>query len=101
LTHYVIVRSDLPRGVQAAMLVHAAGESSPGNLPKGTYAVVLAVKDEAALARVEKVLKNQGVELVSIHEEDPPYNGQLMALGLVPQRKEELRRHVSSIGLLK
>lgn len=83
------------------MLVHAAGESSPGNLPRDTYAVVLAVKDEAALARVEEVLKSHGVRFVSIHEPDPPYNGQLMAIGVIPGPKKEVGRHLSSIPLVK
>ena len=97
----MIVRSDLPRGIQAAMMVHAAGESSPGNLPPGTFAVVLAVHDEAALARVQEVLERKGVEFVAIHEPDEPYNGQLMALGLKPKLKGEVRRHVSSLPKYK
>lgn len=39
----------LPRGLLAAQVVHAAGESSPGDLPEGTHAVVLAAEDQQHL----------------------------------------------------
>ncbi len=83
------------------MLVHAAGESSPGDLKDGTYAVVLTARDEAALRAVSARLRLAGVELVEVREPDAPWNGALMALGLRPKRKEELRRLVSSLPLLR
>lgn len=83
------------------MLVHAAGESSPGELPEGTYAIVLAVPDVAALEREAKRLRARGVAHVEIYEPDAPYNGALMAIGLRPARKEDVRRHVSSLPLLR
>lgn len=95
------MRSDLPRGLQAAQLVHAAGESSPGGIPAGTYAIVLAVPDKHALAAEAYRLTKAGIAFVPIFEPDAPYNGELMALGLVPARKEALRRHLSSLPLLK
>ena len=101
VTHYVIVRRDLPLGVLAAMLVHAAGESSPGGLADGTFAVVLAARDELELALIAERLEARGVALVRIREPDAPWGNALMALGLVPDRKEVLRRHVSSIPLLR
>lgn len=81
------------------MLVHAAGESSPGDLPSDTYAVVLAVPDEVSLAREADRLEARGVALVRIHE--PERNNELMALGLRPARKEALRRHLSCLPLLR
>lgn len=83
------------------MLVHAAGESSPGDLPEDTFAIVLAVPSEAALARERDRLHAAGVSLVEIREPDAPYAGALMALGLRPARKEDLRKHVSQLPLLK
>jgi hypothetical protein len=97
----VIVRADLPRGVQAAMLVHAAGESSPGGLPPDTHAVVLAARDELHIALIAEALEKRGVRLTRVHEPDPPWNGALMALGIEPARKEDVRRHVSSLPLLR
>jgi len=94
-----LVRKDLDRGIQAAMIVHAAGESSPGNLPHDTYAVVLAVPNEAALAREADRLQAAGVELVRVHE--PDRNDELMALGLRPARKGALRRLLSQLPLLR
>jgi hypothetical protein len=81
--------------------VHAAGESSPGNLPSDTHAVVLAVPSELELRAVAEKLSSKGIMFVEIHEPDPPYNGALMALGLVPRRKEEIFRLLSSLPLLK
>ena len=97
----MVVRSDVPRGIQAAMICHAAGESSPGNLPADTYAIVLTCRDELHLALVADELEARGVALVRVHEPDPPYRGALMALGLRPARKEALRRHLSCLPLLR
>jgi len=83
------------------MLVHAAGESSPGGLPPGTHAVVLAVPNEPALRAVAARLKLAQVEHVVIDEPDPPFNGELMAIGLAPKTKEVARRYVSSLPLLR
>jgi hypothetical protein len=81
--------------------VHAAGESSPGNLPGDTHAVVLAVPNEEALLAVARKLTLHGIAYVAIREPDPPHCGALMALGLVPRRKEEVYRLLSSLPLLK
>lgn len=83
------------------MLIHAAGESSPGNLDEGTYAIALTVPDEGAMRAVSARLKLAGVSHVRVTEPDAPYSGQLMALGLVPARKEDVRRFLSSLPLLK
>lgn len=97
----MVCRDDLPKGFLAAQLVHAAGESSPGDLPEGTNAVVLAVPNEAALHAVAARLRSAGVDFVAIHEPDPPWNGQLTALGLRPTRKEAVQKQLSSLPLLK
>lgn len=98
----MIVRADLPLGFLAAQAVHAAGESSPGNLPRATNAVVLAVKDEAALAALARRLALAGIAHVVIDEPDPPYLGQLTAIGLVPTADRALVKPLlSSLPLLK
>ena len=84
LTHYCVVREDLPRGVLAAQLIHAAGESAPGDLPSGTIAVALAARDEAHLAALELELRRRGVPHHAIREPDPPWRGALMAIGIEP-----------------
>src|SRR6185436_16675151 len=83
-THYCIVRADLPRGVLAAQLIHAAGESSPGGLPEGTRAVALAAQGELHLASIERHLRQLGIDHRAIREPDPPWDGALMAIGLAP-----------------
>ncbi len=101
LCHYVVVRADLPRGLQAAQVVHAAGESSPGNLPSGTHAVVLTVPGPVEMEALARRLAQAGVAHVRIEEPDPPWDGALLAIGLVPGRKEAFRRHLSSLPLLR
>lgn len=101
LTHYVIVRSDLPRGVQAANIVHAAGESSPGNLPSGTHAIVLVVPNETELRTILARLTLAKIKFCPIIEPDAPYYNALMAIGINPDKKEILRKYLSSLPLLK
>ena len=101
LYHYVIVRADLSRGLQAANVVHAAGESSPGNLPEGVRAVCLTTPDEDALKEVADLLARNGVRVRLVVETEGKHAGQLMAVGCRPARREEIRRHVSSLPLLR
>jgi hypothetical protein len=83
-------------------LVHAAGESSPGNIPSGTHAVVLGVKEELDLVKLEQKLKNNNIPHVSIREPDLGWNNQLMAIGLSPTYKTPIiKKLLSSYGLLK
>ena len=70
-------------------------------MDEGTYAVVLTAPSESALARVADQLRLAGVAFTAIFEPDAPYDGALMALGLRPERKESLRRHLSALPLLK
>jgi len=85
----------------AAQIVHAAGESSPGSLPSGTFAIVLAAPDEAALLSHEDRLRAAGVAHVAIRENEGPFAGQLCAIGLRPAPRSSLRRWTSSVPLLK
>lgn len=101
ITHYVVVRTNLPPGVLAAQLVHAAGESSRGDLKEGTFAIVLGVPNEASLIAVRTRLSLAGVEHVTIHEPDAPYRGSLMAIGVRPALKSQVRRHLSELPLFR
>ena len=84
LTHYCVIRQDLPRGVLAAQLIHAAGESSRARLPPHTFAIALAARDEAHLESIEAALRRLDIPHCAIREPDPPWNGALMAIGIVP-----------------
>jgi hypothetical protein len=101
VTHYCVIRADLPVGIMAAMLIHAAGESSPGDLPPDTYAIALCVPDEAAMLDLERRLVALGVAHVAVREPDDPWSGQLMALGLRPARRSAIGRALSSLPLLR
>ncbi len=101
MTHFCVVREDLPLGMIAAQLIHAAGESSPGNLSEGTYAIALAVPDEQGLKALIRELHDHRVEHVIIREPDAPYYGQLMAIGIVPRPRSTLTKILSKFPLLK
>lgn len=128
LTHYVIVRRDLPVGVLLAMVAHAAGESfyqlrpdssgsehrtfSPGvgssPLPRGstfnpaeTIAIVLGARNEGRLARAARALAAAGVPFVEIRETDGAFAGQVMAIGVVPGEKETIGPIVNEFHMLK
>lgn len=96
-----MTRRDLPRGTQAAQLIHAAGHSSPGNLPVDTFAIALTCEDELELRTLSKRLQDAGITHRRICEPDAPFNGQLMALGLPPAYKSFYRRYVSNLPLIK
>lgn len=83
------------------MIIHAAGESSPGNLPSGTHAICLVVPGEKELWELEKTLRRAGLKFSAIIENDSPYTAQLMAIGTAPACKEVLKRYFSSLPLLK
>jgi peptidyl-tRNA hydrolase len=98
----VIVRQDLPRGIQAAQLIHASGHSARvGLLPEGTYAIALSCRDEGELRTLSERLKAAGLAHHLIHEPDSPYGGALMALGLEPNYKSKFRRYLSNLPLIK
>lgn len=100
-THYCIVRADLPHGIQAAQLIHAAGESSPGNLPPHTHAIALTCKDERELEDLSFRLFQAGIKHHRILESDAPWTGQLMALGIPPAPRSLLKPLLSRYPLLK
>lgn len=85
----------------AAQLVHAAGESSPAKMPPNTHAIVLTAINESKLLALEHELLSNQIEHVSIREPDSPWEGQLMAIGVVPGPKKDLRKYFSQLPLLK
>jgi hypothetical protein len=102
LTHYCILREDVPRGTQFAQLLHAAGESSPGDLPQNTFAVALAAKSEGHLVFLEEKLRRFSIPHHAIREPDSPWDGALMAIGIRPVADRKLVKKVTSgLPLLK
>ena len=89
-----------------ANVVHAAGESSPGGLLPGTYAVCLHAQDEAELKLITRKLRDAKIDFRAVCEPEPPHNGALMAIGIVPVRAHSserytLNRILSSLPLAK
>jgi hypothetical protein len=99
-THYVIVRDDLPKGVLAAHVLHAAGESGPA--PPGSIAVALAVANEAELIRVAGRLDAHRIAYVLIREDAGPFDGQVTAIGIPPTTdRSAIRKATSDLRLVK
>jgi len=101
LTHYVVVRSDIPIGAASAQIVHAAGESSSGNLPPNTFAVVLAADSEDVILKLSAQLYLQNIKHIVVREPDAPWYNQAMAIGVYPQLRENVRRAFRHLRLYK
>ena len=101
LYHYCISRTDVPLGDLCAQLIHAAGESSPGNLPEDTRAVSLGADSEFDLLKLEQQLKKRNIPHAAIREPDAPWNGQLMAIGIAPCRRSLVKKEVARFRLIK
>jgi len=95
------VRKDIPWGNIAAQLVHAAGESSQGNLPNNTFAVVLSASNEQELLAIATNLQKAGIKHKLIKEPDPPFNGAAMAIGVAPCQREVVKPYLRNLPLLK
>jgi hypothetical protein len=100
LTHYCVVRADIPFGAQAAQLIHAAGQSVSEPLSEGSYAIALHAKDEVALRALSARLTAGGIEHRLIVESDPPYSGQAMAIGVRPMDRKRLKPFLSTFALV-
>ena len=100
LTHYCIVRADIPFGAQAAQLIHAAGQSISEPVSEGTYAIALHVKCEADLRALSERLTTAAIEHALIVESDPPFAGQAMAIGVKPTDRKQLKPFLSSYALV-
>lgn len=97
LSHYCITRLDLAFGLIAAYLVHAAGESSPGDLPDNTRAVALGARDEEHMRVLEEELKEAEVPHRAIWED-----GELFAIGIAPTNDlSAIRRVTSCLPLIR
>ena len=107
----MIVRADLPRGSQAAQIVHASGESTiNGPAPEGTHAVVLQVNDEEHLLDIADDLWKAGIKDykliiepdLPLCEDRPLEDGQGTAIGLVPvQDRSVIRKVLGRLPLLR
>ncbi|MEO8700501.1 MAG: hypothetical protein ABI867_10680 [Kofleriaceae bacterium] len=100
----MIVRSDVPTGVQAAMIVHAAGHAAqlPGarSAAPPTVAVALsATLDE--LCALVRVLVAEDLPHVLVREPDEPYRNAPMAIGMVPMPRERVRRLFAHLPLVR
>jgi peptidyl-tRNA hydrolase len=108
LYHYVIVRADLPRGLQSAQIVHAAGESAANRpVPEHTHAVVLQVDDEEHLLYIAEKLHYACVPYNLIienslptDERSPLEDGQGTAIGIPLVSAEERKRVTAIVGRL-
>jgi hypothetical protein len=70
-------------------------------LPEGTYAVVLGVKDSRELEELSGSLRLANIRHKQIRENDAPFRGELLALGLEPAPRSALKRHLRHLELLR
>lgn len=100
----MIVRSDAPFGVQAAMIVHAAGQSAqlPGasTALSPTTAVALEAPLDVLLALARRLVE-RGVPHVLVREPDEPWRGAPMAIGVVPMPRAHVRRLLAHLSLVR
>lgn len=98
MVHHVIVRADLPHGLQVAQTIHAAGESALERLPTGTIAVALAARDAPHLLELSEALGRAAIKHVVVREED----GEPMSIGVEPTHdRRAVRKVLSSIPLVR
>ena len=90
LSHYIVVRGDLPKGCIVAQAVHAAAESVNGPVPGDTHAVVLQADNESELLMTAGDLAAACVPHKVIIETDGGFAGQAMALGVRPSEKSAI-----------
>lgn len=96
---YVLVRSDLPHGVQVAQVAHAASEAS--GHPQ-TIVVALAVPSESALRDVAAALGDRSLTHQLVVEDAGPFAGQAMAIGVSPTiDRSAIRKVTSHLPLVK
>jgi len=89
-------------GTICAQLAHSIGESClNGPHPDGTYALVLAAKDEADLLSIQGELLQLDVSHKLIREPDFPFNGESTAIGLVPMLRSSLPKFLRKLPLLR
>ena len=107
LVHYIIVRRDLPLGVMAAMVTHAAGESGAiyrdpldGRF-RGATAVVLGAKNQDAILDALVYMDKKNIQHVAVVESGAPYDGQFMAIGIVPGNRDKLGPLMAEFQVLK
>lgn len=97
LTHYIIVRNDLPLGVLAAMVTHASGESAAlyennhGDF-NGATAVVLEATSEDNLFDIRDELNVALIDYVEVFESGGPYHDQFMAIGVIPGERNPVMK---------
>lgn len=100
----MIVRDDLPPGIQAAMIVHAAGSSA--QLPAASRATppTVAVALHASLdelVALHRALVERDLPHVLVREPDEPWRDAPMAIGVVPMPRVRVRRLFAHLRLVR
>jgi hypothetical protein len=81
------------------MVVHATGESVHRPHPEGLHAVVLAAPPEELQVLKER-LEAASVPHKAIFEPDPPFLGELLAIGITPTSRRLIKPYVRQLKLL-
>lgn len=110
LTQFVVIRRDINDLRKMIDIGHACGEafykfSKLGLAPENfdvdkTTLVLKGARNENKLLRLEKQLIENKVPHAAIREPMSPWNGQLMAIGLVPGDRDIMGAHVNEFQKL-
>lgn len=82
--HYIVVRDDLPVGLLAAQVCHAAGESAALRSPPNVCHAVVLSASKQELDKLDTVLRWEKIPFRAVFENDPPYENELLAIGIAP-----------------
>ena len=82
--------------------MHAAREAGDGTpLNPHEYAIALTCTNEAELQAFSEILFYSGIKHKRIVENDAPWTGQLMAIGIPPMKRSVIRKFTSRLKSLK
>lgn len=95
----MLVRSDLPHGVQVAHVAHAASEASGGPT---AVVVALAVDNETQLRAIAVALGEHSLTHKLIEEDAGKFAGQATAIGVAPTLdRRAVGKVVSALPLVR
>lgn len=98
MTHYCVALDTLTHGQRCAQLIHAAGDTGPA--PEGCYAVALEASARELL-KLESQLRSASIPYRAIREPDPPFNGELVAIGIFPCLRESVNKYTKRLRVIK
>lgn len=92
--HYILCRLDAEVGKMMAQAVHAAEYSTPHPIPDNMNAVILGIPNKEELFKIGQELTALDINHTCIYEPDPPFLGEMTAIGVSPIYKTEITERI-------